>query len=86
MLRARTVVLLTTAIVAATAVADARLRVTVAADARVTVVVDVPLPVAVVVGIRRRVADPRTAADRRTVVAVAAADMEGNTTLDSFPA
>ena len=72
---------------AATAAADARLPVMVAADARVTVVAaDVPLPVAVVVGIRRRVADPRTAADRRTVVAVAAADMEGNTTLDSFPA
>ena len=71
---------------AATAVADARLPVMVAADARVTVVADVPLPVAVVVGIRRRVAD-RTVAGRRTAVAaVAAADMEGNTTLDSFPA
>ena len=81
--RALTVVLLTAAIVADTAAADARLRVTVAADARVTVAADVPLPVAVVVGIRHRVAD-RTVAGRRT--AVAAADMEGNTTLDCFPA
>jgi hypothetical protein len=71
------------AIAAATAAAaDARPRVTAAAD--------VLLPA---VAIRRRAADRRTAvADRRTVavdrrtgVAVAA-DMEGNTALDSFPA
>lgn len=68
---------------AATAVADVRPRVT-AADGRVSVVVDVPLPVAVVVAIRRLAAD-RTVVDRHTVVAVAA-DMEGNTTLDSFSA
>jgi hypothetical protein len=64
---------------------------TVAADAqpRVTAVAGVLLPVA----IRRRAADPRTAAadlrtgvDRRMVAAVAAADMGGNTALDSFPA
>ena len=79
------------AIAAATAVAAA-------ADARprVTAVVDVPLPatavaVAVAVAIRRRAADPRTVAvghrtavDRRQVVA--AADMDGDTALDSFPA
>ena len=75
------------AIAAATAVAaDAR--------PRVTAVVDVPLPataVAVAVAIRRRAADPRTVAvghrtavDRRQVVA--AADMDGDTALDSFPA
>jgi hypothetical protein len=69
---------------------------TVAADARprVTAVADVLLP-APAVAIRRRAAGPRTAVDhrrtvvdhRRTVVAVAAAaDMEGNTALDSFPA
>ncbi|HEX7425124.1 MAG TPA: hypothetical protein VF311_14750 [Terriglobales bacterium] len=62
---------------------------TVAADARprVTAVADVLLP-APAVAIRRRAADPRTAVDRRrTVVAVAAAaDTEGNTALDSFPA
>ena len=61
---------------------------TVAADARprrVTAVADVLLPA---VAIRRRAAGPRTVVDhRRTVVAVAAAaDMEGNTALDSFPA
>ena len=65
----------------------------VAADARprVTAVVDVPLPAtAVAVAIRRRAADPhtvavghRTAVDRRQVVA---ADMDGDTALDSFPA
>ena len=58
---------------------------TVAADARprVTAVADVPLPVA----IRRRAADPRTAVDRRMAAAAAvAADMGGNTALDSFPA
>jgi len=77
------------AIAAATAVVAA-------ADARprVTAVVDVPLPataVAVAVAIRRRAADPRTVAvghrtavDRRQVVA--AADMDGDTALDSFPA
>ena len=65
---------------------------TAVADARVTVAADVPLPVAVVVGIRRRVAAGRTAAEDltvaegRTAAVVAAADMEGNTTLDSFPA
>jgi hypothetical protein len=75
------------AIAAATAVAaDAR--------PRVTAVVDVPLPataVAVAVAMRRRAADPRTVAvghrtavDRRQVVA--AADMDGDTALDSFPA
>jgi hypothetical protein len=75
------------AIAAATAVAaDAR--------PRVTAVVDVPLPATVVavvaVAIRRRAADPRTVAvghrtavDRRQVVA---ADMGGDTALDSFPA
>jgi hypothetical protein len=75
-----------TAIAAPTVVADVRLRVTAVAvaDGRVSVVADVPLPVAVVVAIRRLAAD-RTVVDRHTVVAVAA-DMEGNTTLDSFPA
>ena len=73
----------TAAIAAATAVAaDVRPRVT---------VVDVLLPAtAVAVAIRRRAADPRTVAvghrtavDRRQVVA---ADMDGDTALDSFPA
>jgi len=69
------------AIAAATAVAaDARLRVTAAAD--------VLLPA---VAIRRRAADRRTAVvDPRTVAVdhrtVAAADMDGNTALESFPA
>jgi hypothetical protein len=72
------------AIAAATAVAaDAR--------PRVTAVGDVPLPAtAVAVAIRRRAADPRTVAvghrtavDRRQVVA---ADMDGDSALDSFPA
>ncbi len=72
------------AIAAATAVvADAR--------PRVTAVVDVLLrATAVGVGIRRRAADRRTVAvghrtavDRRRVVA---ADMDGDTALDSFPA
>ena len=72
------------AIAAATAVAaDAR--------PRVTAVVDVPLPATgEAVAIRHRAADPhtvavghRTAVDRRPVVA---ADMDGNTALDSFPA
>jgi hypothetical protein len=65
----------------------------VAADARrrVTAVVDVPLPAtAAVVAIRPRAADPRTvAAGRRTAVdrrRAVAADMEGDTALDSFPA
>jgi hypothetical protein len=70
--------------VAATAVADVRLPVMVAADARVSVVADAPLPAAVVVAIRRLAAD-RTVVDRHTVVVVAA-DMEGKTTLDTFPA
>ena len=67
----------TAAIAAATAVAaDAR--------PRVTAVVDVLLPAtAVAVAIRRRAADPRTVADRRQAVA---ADMDGDTALDSFPA
>ena len=67
------------ALTAAIAAADARLR--------VTAVADIPLPatVAVVVAIRRRKADHRTAEDRHTVAAVAA-DMEGDTPLDSFPA
>lgn len=86
------------AIVAATVVADARLRVTVAADVllralehrtaeaeadrRAAEAVVDPLTAAVAV-----VVDPRTAAvvDPRTAVAVAA-DMEGNNTLDAFPA
>ena len=74
-----------TAIAAPTVVADVRLRVTAVAvaDARVSVVADVPLP-AVVVAIPRRAAD-RAVADHRTAVAVVA-DMEGNTTLDSFSA
>jgi hypothetical protein len=73
------------AIAAATAVAaDARPRVT-------AVVVDVPLPAtAVAVAIRRRAAGPRTVAvGHRTAVdrrQVAAADMDGDTALDSFPA
>jgi hypothetical protein len=70
--------------VALTAVADARPQVTAAAEGRVSVVADAPLPVAVVVAIRHLAAD-RTVVDRHTVVAVAA-DMEGNTTLDSFRA
>ena len=81
----------TAAIAAATAVAaDARPRVMVVVQVMVAVV-DVPLPVtAVAVAIRRRAADPRTVAvghrtavDRRQVVA---ADMGGDTALDSFPA
>ena len=77
----------TAAIAAATAVAaDALLLAT-------AVAADVLLPataVAVAVAIRRRAADPRTVAvghrtavDRRQVVA---ADMDGDTALDSFPA
>ena len=74
----------TAAIAAATAVAaDAR--------PRVTAVVDVPLPAtAAVVAILRRAADPRTVAvGRRTAVdrrRAVAADMGGDTALDSFPA
>ena len=73
----------TAAIAAATAVvADAR--------PRVTAVVDVPLPAtAVAAAIRRRAVDHRTAAGRRTAVdrrRAVAADMEGKTALDSFPA
>ena len=80
----------TAAIAAATAVeADAR--------PRVTAVVDVLLrATAVGVGIRRRAADRRTVAGRRTVAVghrtavdrrrVVAADMDGDTALDSFPA
>jgi len=59
----------------------------VAADAQpqVTVVADVLLP-APAVAIRRQAADPRTVeVDPRTAAAVAA-DMGGNTALDSFPA
>ena len=75
------------AIVAATVVADVRLRVTVAADVLLRALVhraaeaeaDRRTAEAVVV------VDPRAAADRHTVVAVAA-DMEGKNTLDSFPA
>ena len=80
------------AIAAATAVAaDARPRVM--AVVRVTVGVDVLLratAAAVAAGIRRQAEDPRTvavgrrtAADRRQAVA---ADMGGDTALDSFPA
>jgi hypothetical protein len=73
-------------IAAATAVAaDARPRVIAAAD------VLLPVPA---VAIRRRAAEPhtvvagrRTAVDRRMAAAVAvAADMGGNTALDSLPA
>lgn len=80
-------------IVAAVRMAAIAAATAVAADARprVTAVVDVPLPApAVAVAIRRRAADPRTVAvghrtavDRRQVVA---ADMDGDTALDSFPA
>ncbi len=65
------------AIVAATAAADVRLRATAA---------DVPRRAAELLteADRRTAEGPRTAADRRTEVA--AADMGGNTALDSFPA
>jgi hypothetical protein len=85
----------TAAIAAATAVAaDARPRVTAVVQVMVAVVEeDVPLPVTAVevaVAIRRRAADPRTVAvGRRTVVErrrAEAADMGGDTALDSFPA
>jgi hypothetical protein len=74
------------AIVVATVVAaHVRLRVTVAADA--------PLPAAAAVIRRRAVAPPTVAAGPhtaevvlRTAAVVAAADMGGNTALDSFPA
>jgi hypothetical protein len=80
----------TAAIAAAIAVAaDARPRVTavvqvtaVAADVR-------PRAAAAAVAIRRRAADPRTVADPRTAVdrrRAAAADMDGDNVLDSFPA
>jgi hypothetical protein len=83
----------TAAIAAATAVAaDARPRVTAVVQVMVAVV-DVPLPVTVVVAavaIRRQAADPRTVAvGRRTAVErrrAEAADMGGDTALDSFPA
>jgi hypothetical protein len=77
-------------------VAGARLPVTVAADARATVVVDALVTVAV--AIQRQAAEGRTAAEGRVVaedltvaaegrmVAAVGADMEGKTTLDSFPA
>lgn len=79
---------------AATAVADARLPVTVEADAPVTVVeADARLPAtAAVAAIQRQAAEGRTAAEDLTVgaegrtVAAVAADMEGKTMLDSFPA
>ena len=82
----------TVAEVTAAAIAAA---IAVAADARprVTAVADVLLPA---VAIQRRAADRtvaadhRMAADRRTAAdhrtAVAAADMDGNTALESFPA
>jgi hypothetical protein len=82
----------TAAIAAATAVeADARPRVTAVVQVMVAVV-DVPLPVTVEVAaaIRRRAADLHTVAvGRRTVVErrrAEAADMDGDTALDSFPA
>jgi len=68
------------AIVAATAAADARLR--------VTAVADVLLRAAghrTAAGPRTAEVGPRTVADRHTEAAVAA-DMEGKNTLDSFPA
>ncbi len=71
-------VLTVAALMAATAAADARLRVSAVADALL------PATVAVVVAIQRQAAG-RMEADRRTV-AVEAADMGGNTTLDSFSA
>jgi len=78
----------TAAEVTAAAIAAA---IAVAADARprVTAVADALLPA---VAVQRRAADRRTVAvdhrtavDRRTVAAVAA-DMDGNTALESFPA
>ena len=83
----------TVAIAAATAVAaDARPRVTVVV--RVTAVAAIRLRAMAAVAIRRRAVvaevaiqlravDPRTVADRRQAVA---ADMDGDTALDSFPA
>jgi hypothetical protein len=64
---------------------------TVAADAqpRVTAVAGVLLPAAIrrrAAGLRAEAVDLRTAADRHTVAAVAAADMGGNIALGSFPA
>jgi len=85
----------TAAIAAATAVAaDARPRVTAVVDVllRATAVaagVRLRAMAAVAVAIRHRAADPhmvvgrRTAVDRRRAVA---ADMDGDTALDSFPA
>ena len=73
------------AIAAAIAVvADAQPRVM--AVVQVTEAADVLLramAAAVAVAIRRRAADPRTVADRHRAVA---ADMGGDTALDSFPA
>ena len=92
---------LTAAIGAAiAAVADARPRVTAvaqatAADVRLRVMVVVAADVrlramaAVAAAIRRRAAVLLTAADRRTVAdrrRAVAADMDGDTALDSFPA
>ena len=78
----------TAAIAAATAVAaDAQPRVTAVVDVRLrvtAVAVAIRLRAVVsAVAIRRRAADPRTVADRRQAVA---ADMDGDTALDSFPA
>lgn len=76
------------AIVADTAVADARLRVTVGADVLLRAAEHRTAEVdrhTAVVDHRTVAADPRTVVDRHTAVAVAA-DMEGNTTLDCFPA
>ena len=75
----------TAAIAAAIAVAaDARPRVTAAAGT------PLPVTVEVAVAIRRQAADLHTvAAGRRTVVErrrAEAADMDGDTALDSFPA
>ena len=91
MVAAVMVAALMAAIAAAIAVvADAQPRVM--AVVQVMAVADVPLPATAVVAvaIRRRAADPRTVAvGRRTVVdrhRAVAADMGGDTALDSFPA
>jgi len=83
------------AIAAATAVAaDARPRVTAVVDVllRATAVaagVRLRAMAAVAVAIRHRAADPRTVVGRHTAVdrrRAVAADMDGDTALDSFPA
>ena len=85
----------TAAIAAATAVAaDARPRVTAVVDVllRATAVaagVRLRAMAAVAVAIRHRAADPRTVVGRHTAVdrrRAVAADMDGDTALDSFPA